>query len=159
LGTALFELQALADDESEVLEADDNAYDAELWEHVHQLVTSEQWEKVASQSMIFLKDRLRKWSGQSETEYGTTLVANVLKADGGDFPLGQTDNEKRGWQSFGFGLVGAVGDVAGHRLDVRGDAKRYALGVLGSVSLLITELRNTHERSVKNVTAPPPAII
>lgn len=37
----------------------------------------ERWETVVSQAVIFLEDRLRKWSGRPETEYGVNLVANV----------------------------------------------------------------------------------
>lgn len=149
--TAVYELEELADGQ----ETDDAAYDPELWEHVSEVVTYERWETVVSQAVIFLEDRLRKWSGRPETEYGVNLVANVLKADGGDFPLGRTDNEKRGWQNFALGIVGAIGNAARHRIDDRTDAKRYALGVLGSVSLLITELRNAHEASFKNVLDRP----
>lgn len=119
-------------------------YDDELWQHVAEVVIGERWETVASQSVIFLEDRLREWSGRPPVEYGKQLVANVLRPGGGNFPLGRTDGEKQGWMNFGIGIVGAVGNAARHRIDERTDSKRYALGVLGAVSLLLTELRNSY---------------
>jgi hypothetical protein len=138
LRTAIYELEELADSTE-----DASGYDDELWQHVAEVVVGGRWDTVASQAVIFLEDRLRKWSGRPATEYGTTLVANVLK-DAGDFPLGQTDGEKRGWMNFGVGIVGAVGNAVRHRIDDRTDPKRYALGVLGAVSLLVTELKNSY---------------
>jgi hypothetical protein len=40
--------------------------------------------------------------------------------------------------------MGAVRNVATHRIDLRDDAKRYAMGVLGAGSLLLTQLRYEH---------------
>ena len=38
----------------------------------------------------------------------------------------------------------ALRNRTGHRAEMRGDAKRYALGVLGAAILLLTEIRHDY---------------
>jgi len=47
------------------------------------------------------------------------------------------------------GLAQAVGNVDRHRLQNRADAKRYAIGVLGVGSLLLTQLRFEHDEIIQ----------
>lgn len=149
--TAIYEIEELTG--SAV--GTNSGYDEELWSHVAEVVVAGRWETVASQAAIWLEDRLRKWSGRAETEYGTKLVSNVLRPSDGDFPLGRTEGERQGWMQFGLGIVGAVSNSVRHRIDERTDPKRYALGVLGAVSLLLTELKNTYpDRCTASTQAP-----
>jgi hypothetical protein len=41
----------------------------------------------------------------------------------------------------------AVGNAVRHRIQLRDDAKRFAMGVLGAGSLLLTQLRHQHANS------------
>lgn len=118
--------------------------DPELWEHVRRLVEQEQWAQVASQTAIFVEDMIRQWAGLSESSYGKELMVAVLKPGAGAFPLGQTSGEQEGWLAFGLGLAQGVGNATRHRIQRRDDDKRYAMGVLGTGSLLPTQLRYEH---------------
>ena len=42
------------------------------------------------------------------------------------------------------GFAQAIGNVDRHRIQSRSDAKKYAIGVLGLGSLLLTQLRYEH---------------
>ncbi len=61
--------------------------------------------------------------------------------DSGDYRLGLTDGERQGWFRTAMGLAMAVRNVDAHRIQRRDDHKRYAMGVLGTCSLLLTQLR------------------
>jgi len=118
-------------------------YDTELWEHVGSHVLAEEWGKLASQTAIFTEDRLRKWAGRPDTEVGETLMTAIL-GDNGEFRLGRTPGEKQGWHRFGMGLSMAQRNVDAHRIQERADHRRYAIGVLGASSLLLTQMRYEH---------------
>jgi hypothetical protein len=125
-------------------EANAEAFDAELWEHVSHLVEAEQWGQVASVTSTFLESKLREWAGLSVDDYGKNLMIKVFKPDAGKFPCGNTDGEEQGWQQLATGFVQAVSNVDRHRIQKRDDAKPYARGVLGAASLIITQLRYQH---------------
>jgi Protein of unknown function (Hypoth_ymh) len=147
LEAGIYELEEL----SEPVEfTQDAAIDPELWEHVRRLVEQEQWAQVASQTAIFVEDKVRQWAGRPDAETTTHLMTAVLKPAGGVFPLGRTDSEAEGWHQLGRGFMGAVRNVATHRIEQRDDAKRWALGVLGVGSLLLTQLRHQHANSFKS---------
>jgi len=52
------------------------------------------------------------------------------------------------------GLAQAIGNVARHRIEKRPDARAYALGVLGTGSLLLTQIRWEHEDLVIDAEEP-----
>jgi hypothetical protein len=122
--------------------------DPELWEHVRRLVESEQWAQVASQTAIFVESKIREWAGRPPTEVGEKLMTAVL-AETGEFPMGQTSSERQGWHRLGMGFAMALRNVDTHRIQRRDDDKRYALGVLGAGSLLLTQLRYEHRNRFK----------
>jgi hypothetical protein len=117
--------------------------DPELWEHVGRLVEMEQWAQVASLTAIFVESQIRQWAGRPATEVGEALMTAVL-GDAGAFRLGQTPGERQGWHRLGMGFSLAIRNVDTHRIQVRDDEKRYAMGVLGTGSLLLTQLRHEH---------------
>jgi hypothetical protein len=121
--------------------------DLELWEHVRRLVESEQWAQVASQTAIFVESKSRQWAGLPGSKFGKDLMVAVLKPGAGLFPLGRTPGEHEGWLALGIGITLAVGNADRHRIQQRDDAKRYAMGVLGAGSLLLTQLRHQHANS------------
>jgi len=141
LKAAIFELETLADAGDVATGA---ATDPELWEHVAHLVDEEQWAQVASQTGIFVESHIRAWAGLTEKDHGVDLMGKVFSEKGGIFPLGRTDSEQQGWHLFARGFVMALRNVDTHRIQKRDDAKRYALGVLGAGSLLLTQLRHEH---------------
>jgi len=133
--------------------ADDLVYDRELWEHVRGLVESADWQKVASVTAIFVEDRVRRWAGNPKDRNGNALVGKGLFAevfgDQSPYRLGKQASEHEGWRALGMGFAQALGNVDRHYIQVRSDAKRYSLGILGLGSLLLTQLRHEHGPNLK----------
>lgn len=123
--------------------ADATGIDLELWEHVTPEVQSEAWGKVASQAVIFTEDRIRRWTGRPNSEVGKELAVAVF-GKAGQYQMGLAEGEKQGWQLLAQGLAQAVRNVDAHRIQQRPDHKRYAMGVLGTCSLVLTQLRYEH---------------
>jgi hypothetical protein len=140
LKAAIYEMEELGGEEAIAAEA----FDHELWEHIRGLVQDEDWMKVASEACIFAESKIRDWTGQSEALVGEKLMTAVLNEKDGRFQLGQTPGETQGWHRLGMGLSMAVRNVVTHRRQNRADEKTYAMGVVGTCSLLLTQLRFEH---------------
>jgi hypothetical protein len=145
LEAAIYEKEELAEPADFASSA---AVDPELWTEVFHLVEQQKWPQVASQTAIFVESRMRQWAGRPATEVGERLMTTVL-SETGVFPLGQTQGEKQGWHRLGMGFAMALRNVDTHRIQRRDDDKRYALGVLGAGSLLLTQLRYEHGNRFK----------
>ncbi|MEU4553500.1 TIGR02391 family protein [Micromonospora violae] len=141
---ALWELGLASGEES----VDEHAWDPDLWAHVKGLVEDEEWGKVASQTAIFVESHIRTWAGNPQDRSGNNLVGKQLYSDvfgdTSDYRLGRQASEREGWRALGVGFAQALSNVDRHRIQTRDDAKRYALGVLGLGSLLLTQLRYEH---------------
>lgn len=127
---------------------DELSIDPELWEHVRVLVEGDDWGKIPPTVVIFVEDKVRRWAGEPKAKgdaamNGQTLMATAL-GDAAELRLGAQSSEWQGWRSLATGLVQAVGNVDRHRIQQRADGRRYALGVLGLGSLLLTQLRYQH---------------
>lgn len=146
IDAALYQLRLAVEDEDEP--TDSRAFDPELWEHIKGLVEAEDWGKVASQTAIFVEDRLRSWAGDPKNGRGESLVGKDLMgrvlSDESDWRLGSRAAEREGWRSLGTGFAAALSNVDRHRIQQRDDARRYAIGVLGLGSLLLTQARYEH---------------
>lgn len=145
IDAAIFELEDAGTSDDAV---DETAFDPELWSHVQTHVQNEDWQAVASQTAIFVEDRVRQWCGDpkgrnDETLVGKGLYAKVFANDG-QYRLGKEPSEWEGWRGLGMGFAQALGNVDRHNIQRRADAKRYAFGVLGLGSLILTQLRNQH---------------
>lgn len=140
IDAAVFELQQLR---SSTDIAEDAGFDPELWRHVSGHVVAEEWGKVASQTAIFTEDRIRKWAGRPAQEVGEKLMTAVF-GERGDYRLGLTDGEKQGWHRLAMGVSMALRNADAHRIQSRSDHRRYAMGVLGASSLLLTQMRFEH---------------
>jgi Protein of unknown function (Hypoth_ymh) len=127
---------------------DESAFDIELWKHVQGHIQNEDWSTVASQTAIFVEDRIRAWSGNPKDKDGRSLVGKGLYsrvfADDGEYRLGSEPGEWEGWRMLSIGFAQALGNVDRHNIQRRPDAKRYAFGVLGLGSLILTQLRYQH---------------
>ncbi len=141
LKALIYEYEELVPTESA---AGRDSVDPELWAEVAHLVEGEQWPQVASQTAIFTESKIREWTGSGDSDIGQQLINVALHPSTGMLTLGRTNGEKEGWHRFGLGIVGALGNVDRHRIQNRPDLKRYALGVLGAASLLLTQLRYEH---------------
>jgi hypothetical protein len=118
--------------------------DLELWQEVAHLVEAQQWGQVASQSAIYFESRLRSWLEATRADGLTRLVALAFK-EGGRYPVGASKGERQGWFDLALGVVLALRNVDAHgNKPTRGDARRYAIGVLGTVSLLLTQLKECY---------------
>ena len=150
LDSAIFELELVSTSDDAI---DNGAFDPELWEHVKGHVEAGEWQKVASQTAIFVEHHIRQWCGDPRGQDGGKLVGKRLYAqvfgDRSQFKLGTEAGETEGWRSLAMGFAQATGNVDRHNLQERGDAKRYALGVLGLGSLLLTQLRFQHDDKLK----------
>ena len=140
IDAAITEMDLLAD---EVPAADESGVDAELWEHIAPEVAAEAWGKVASQAVIFTEDRIRKWAGRPVSEVGKDLAVAIFGRNG-QFQMGRTESENQGWQLYAQGIAQALRNVSAHRLQERPDHKRYAMGLVGACSLLLTQMRYEH---------------
>ena len=140
IDAAIYELEMLTGDDR-VLEA--LSFDRALWAHVKDLVEAEDWGKVASQVPIFVEDQIRRWSAAEHDVIGKSLYTGAL-ADDGVLRLGSTKAEWEAWRSLGVGFTGAVRNATAHRIEQRPDARRYAIGILGLGSLLLSQIRHEH---------------
>lgn len=120
--------------------------DPELWIHVQGLIAAADWEKVAREAAVFVEDKLRQWAKVPSSVTGSV---NVFKAAVGPngFVLPKNtaqSSEQQGWQQVAAGFALALRNPSGHQINHRSDAERYALGVLGMASLLLTEVRHEY---------------
>lgn len=149
LSAALYALETLTDTDSPLDEA---SIDPDLWEHVKSLVSNNDWAKIPAQVAIFVEDCVRRWAGDPPSRDGGAMVGKSLYTaslnDSGPLRLGRQTSEWEGWRSLGVGLAQAVGNVDRHRIQRRDDSRRYAMGVLGLGSLLLTQLRYQHPAAV-----------
>lgn len=145
LEAAIFELELAGTSDDAV---DETAFDPDLWAHVQTDVQNEEWQKVASQTAIFVEDRVRQWCRDPKGRNGETLVGKGLFAavfaNDGQYRLGKEASEWEGWRMLGAGFAQALSNVDRHNIQRRTDAKRYAFGVLGVGSLILTQLRYQH---------------
>ena len=148
------ELELMADD---VPIADEAGVDPELWEYISSDLRGEAWDKVARSAVVFTEDRLRKWANRPPHEVGDRLAVAIF-GDRGDYRLGIVDGEKTGWQLFAQGTAMALRNVDTHRIQERPDLKRYALGVVGACSLLLTQMRYLHGNRFYDTSPSTPDI-
>jgi hypothetical protein len=123
----------------------DATIDPELWQHARGLIDAQDWEKVAREAAVFVEDKLRTWAS---VQAAVTGSVNVFKAAIGPtgfvLPKAGPSSEQQGWQQLATGFALALRNPSGHQINNRSDAKRYALGVLGIASLLLTQLRHEY---------------
>ncbi len=68
------------------------------------------------------------------------------------FRMGRTEGEMQGWQFLGQGIAQALRNADAHRIEERPDHKRYALGLVGACSLLLTQMRFEHGNRFRDTT-------
>jgi hypothetical protein len=123
----------------------ESSIDPELWEHVRGLVEAGDWEKVSREAAVFVEDKLRMCAAVPPSVTGSV---NVFKAAVGSsgflLPKSGPPSEQDGWRLLATGFALALRNPSGHQIRNRPDAKRYALGVLGTASLLLTEIRHEY---------------
>ncbi|WP_328749110.1 TIGR02391 family protein [Streptomyces sp. NBC_00285] len=142
---AVFELQEAGTSDDAV---DETAIDPDLWSHVQKHVQNEDWQTVASQTAIYVEDCVRRWCGNPRGNNGQALVGKGLFAavfaTDAQYRLGKEPGEWEGWRGLGMGFAQALSNVDRHNIQKRDDAKRYAFGVLGLGSLILSQLRHQH---------------
>ena len=116
--------------------------DPPLWQHVRTVFEAQEWDKVALSSAVFIEDRLREWAHAQAARGSVDVFKTALASD--HFRLGSTQGEEDGWRQLGTGFALALRNPSGHRIDARVDPRRYALGVLGVASLLLTEIKGRY---------------
>jgi hypothetical protein len=124
----------------------DATVDPELWDHVRGLVDAGDWEKVAREAAVFVEDKLRIWAAVAPSVTGSVKVFQAAIGGPSGFVLPKVAplSEQQGWQQLATGFALALRNPSGHQVRHRADAERYALGVLGVASLLLTEIRHEY---------------
>lgn len=144
----------LMEDEAQL---DGLALDPGLWTHVQGLVTSEDWGKIPATVAVYVEDAVRRWGGDPRNKSGGAFVGKdlytKLMGSEGELRLGKQASEWEGWRNLATGMAQAIGNVDRHRIQRRPDAKRYAMGVLGLGSLLLTQLRREHQDTIAEIEA------
>jgi len=118
---------------------DGTTIEPDLLDHVKGLVEVGDWEKVPREAAVYVEDRLRVWADLESVRGG--LDAFKLAVGPTKFPLGSSDSERQGWHQLATGFTLAIRNSGGHRLRDRDDLWRYAVGVLGTASLLLYQIR------------------
>lgn len=142
IDAAIYDLQLMVADAAEE-PVDMSSFDPDLWARVQGLVVSEDWEKVAREVTTFVEHKVRQWSRQGPDVTGKGVFSNAF-ADASPLRLGKVKNEWEGWRSLGVGFVAALSNDVRHHVHDRPDARKYAIGVLGLGSLLLTQLNHEH---------------
>lgn len=148
--SGLGRLRGLVDDALEAVQShlgaepiDERSFDTELWQHVSSLMEHQDWGKVPSAVAIFVEDKVRKLSGGDRSLLGKGLFAKAM-GNTGVLRLGSQAGEHEGWRGLGMGLAQAIGNVDRHHVQDRDDARKYALGVLGLGSLILTQVHHQY---------------
>jgi hypothetical protein len=98
-----------------------------------------QWDTVGRQCCVVLESEIRKRTGLTATTHpGRKELVTAAFKPRGPLVLGSNDAETTGWLEFTRGLLTGVGNPVAHNVVER--AEPYAMGVAGSVSLILTEL-------------------
>jgi hypothetical protein len=151
---AIFALKTLRENSP----LDDVSIDPELWEHVQGLIAGDDWGKIPAAVAIFVEHKVRQWAGDPRGTNNNILVGKSLyaKALGNDgmLRMGRQESEYEGWRGLGMGLAQAIGNVDRHRIQQRSDVRRYAMGVLGLGSLILTQLRYEHPARIQESEVP-----
>ena len=71
--------------------------------------------------------------------------------DESDWRLGSRTGEREGWRALATGFAQALSNVDRHKIQRRQDAQRYAIGVLGLGSLILTQLRHEHAELIEDM--------
>jgi hypothetical protein len=108
-------------------------------------VTGEKWDQLVTASVVFFEHWVRTRTGLPNSTIGVDLMKDAFKP-GGLLALatGEAPSETQGWHLMATGMTMAVRNAAGHRIDDRPDGRTYAMGVLGTISLLMTQVRLEH---------------
>lgn len=127
----------------------DTSFHPQLWLHVKHNVEHQQWAQVASGTVLFVENTLRKLLKDPRNNSGQPLNPQALFAmalNDDHFGLGDksNSNEGNGWRQIGLGFVAAISNTDRHNIQERADIKVYAMGVLGLGSLLLTQIEHDH---------------
>jgi Protein of unknown function (Hypoth_ymh) len=114
-----------------------------LWEHVRASADAGHWSQAAANAAIFFESQVRRWGGFSSETFGRDLMSAAFHPENGPLRLSAVASEAQGWQQLAMGLAG-VGNVDRHDVQERDDLKRYALGLIGTASLILTQIRHQH---------------
>ena len=119
--------------------------DEELWSSVGYLADAEQWGHLVTQAVVFFEHWTRTLAGFPNSLIGVDLMTAAYKPGGPlELAIGENPSEGEGWLLLAKGLTMAVRNVAGHRIEERDDAQKYALGVVGAITLIMTQVRLEH---------------
>ena len=144
IDSAIYCLEITKDEPQPV---DPASFDSELWDQVSGLVSIGEWGKIASATATFMEHKVRVWSGDEASSVGKGLYGKAF-GDAGPLRLGAIKAEWEGWRSLAIGFAQAVSNVDRHRIQERADLRQYAIGVLGTASLILVQIRKEHSDTI-----------
>jgi hypothetical protein len=123
--------------------------DSALAGHVRVLFEAKKWPQLATQTVVYVEDTVRRWAELPDDCVGEKLWTAVLSPENGKLRLGKTKSEMQGWHRLGMGFSLALRNVNTHHIQNRSDVAAYAFGVVGTASLLLTQLRHEHGDAIR----------
>lgn len=130
--------------------------DPDLWEYVGNLITNGDWAHVGSAACRFLEHQVRSWAGATSEADAPGLVAGLF-GRGADLALGDNEGQRQGWESIIRGMLMGPRNAVQHGIDGRhpDELRRFAAGVVGAATMILTEIRSRHPQRFEQPTEPP----
>lgn len=140
------------------LPLDESAVDPDLWKYVGSLVQNGDWAHVASAACRFLEHKLRAWKQPESDADASRLVAGLF-GDRAPLALGDNEGQRQGWEQLIRGLLMGPRNAVQHGIDERPaeEVRRFGAGVVGTVTVILTEIKSRHPQRCSDLTEPPDA--
>jgi hypothetical protein len=117
--------------------------DAGLWDFIKGAADPGEWDHVASGAVRYVEHHLRAWA-EASSEADAPGLVNALFGKGAPLALGDNEGQRQGWESIIRGFLMGPRNEVQHGISDRDDLHRFASGVLGTASLILTEVRRRY---------------
>lgn len=137
---------------------DDTAFHPGLWIAVKHSVEAEAWSAIPAIVHNFLERRFRdmmqyRLEARDEPRQIQDLIALAFSQD--HYPLDSVASRRDGWRMLIQGFFLGPRNTDQHGGKVRADEKAYAVGVLATGSLILTQIAHMHRDRVNYKRRPP----
>lgn len=105
--------------------------DSALSGHVRVLFEAREWSQLATQTVVYVEDTVRRWAELPNDCVGEKLWTAVLSPESGRLRLGKIKSEMQGWHRLGMGFSLALRNVNTHHIQDRPDVAAYAFAWWG----------------------------
>lgn len=136
-------LALMGDPKPAALPADALRLEPGLWAFVSGAAERGEWDHVASGAVRYLEHHVRAWAGARSDADAPGLVSGLF-GKGQPLALGQNEGQRQGWESIVRGFLMGPRNAVQHGISNREDLEQYAVGVLGTCSLILVEVRRDY---------------